>query len=455
MYQWYQKASNCYVFLTDLPAQRPLADVLPHCRWFTRGWTLQELLAPPNVEFFNQDWGSIGSKRSLRYALSDITGISTEHLFEEPLPFTSVATKMSWAAGRQTKRIEDKAYSMLGIFDVNMPLIYGEGMKAFRRLQEEIIKRNNDLTILAWDAIPGPEGQLTSPLAPSPAAFAKSSSITKFADDFAEFTVTNKGLVISGDIPLRTASIPAFGRMESLYLLCLGHGESHPGGIVLRKIGPKLFCRCKDIPLAGFCYKVHETHMYDVSETYILIDTAPAMSAALAYRTRGIHVPFDSSFKLRYAYPETLWDETDRMFLRPKRYNWVEFPMVLVMIFKVALEQRTVVLAVLCHHLNTGPVLKIFSQDQYPQEFDIIIQARYREDGIHVQELDLQARSIRAMTNTTRVEAGGQYHQISVSLRPDFLVETFAGMASASTLAFFVDGQETRRESEPEDPRVR
>jgi hypothetical protein len=350
---------------------------------------------------------------------------------------------MAWAAGRQTKRIEDQAYSMLGIFDVNMPLIYGEGTKAFRRLQEEIIKRTNDMTILAWDVMPGSRIYLISPLAASPADFATSHEITKFRDDFSEFSVTNKGLSISSDIPIRSVDITTNGHTARLYLICLGHGKSYSSGIILRKIGPKLFCRCGDIPLAGLEDNVREVRMYEASGTYIVIDTVAAMHAAYAYRNQGIHVPFDAFFTLSYAYPETLWDETDRMFLRPKRYNWIEFPMVLVMIFKVALDQGTVTLAVLCHHINQGPILKIFSQDQYPQEFDVIIQARYREDGIHVQELDLQARSIRAMTNITRVKAGGQYHQISVSLRPMTLV-TFAGMPALSTLTFVIDGRDTR-----------
>ncbi|KAF2833511.1 hypothetical protein CC86DRAFT_389724 [Ophiobolus disseminans] len=196
MYQWYKEATVCYVALMDLPPHAWRTDELSQCRWFTRGWTLQELLAPQTLEFYDATWKHIGSKHTLANKLSRITGIDRLYLIGGDLTFTSVATKMSWAARRQTKRIEDKAYSMLGLFDVNMPLIYGEGTKAFRRLQEEIIKQSNDLTIFAWDSrtlLDSTQQLLINSLATSPAAFAYSSQIYNYTDDFAEFAITNKG----------------------------------------------------------------------------------------------------------------------------------------------------------------------------------------------------------------------------------------------------------------------
>jgi len=106
-------------------------------RWFTRGWTLQELLAPPSVEFFCSKVKRLGDKRSLERQLHEITGIAVQ----APLSEFSINERLSWAKTRQTKREEDKAYSFLGIFNIYMPLIYGEGMaSAFKRLQEEIDK---------------------------------------------------------------------------------------------------------------------------------------------------------------------------------------------------------------------------------------------------------------------------------------------------------------------------
>jgi hypothetical protein len=111
------------------------------CRWFTRGWTLQELIAPPSVEFFSLEGKRLGDKKSLERQVHEITGLALRALQGSALFEFSIAERMSWAENRETKREEDKAYSLLGIFDIHMPLIYGEGMKnAFRRLREEIDK---------------------------------------------------------------------------------------------------------------------------------------------------------------------------------------------------------------------------------------------------------------------------------------------------------------------------
>jgi hypothetical protein len=153
MFQWYKAAELCYVALEDL-----LPDIAPEegfsmCRWFTRGWTLQELLAPRTMKFYDMGWNYRGLKLDFISAIARITSVPMSLLKGyRDVAHYSVAEKMSWAACRQTTRVEDIGYCLLGIFDVNMPLIYGEGIKAFRRLQEEIVKRNNDLTIFAWES---------------------------------------------------------------------------------------------------------------------------------------------------------------------------------------------------------------------------------------------------------------------------------------------------------------
>ncbi|KDR68887.1 hypothetical protein GALMADRAFT_39905, partial [Galerina marginata CBS 339.88] len=153
MYRWYQKARICYVFLSDVPSDEdPSAEgsKFSLSRWFTRGWTLQELLAPLLVVFYSSDWVEIGTRSSLREEISKITRIPCEVLMSKPLSEISIAQRMSWAAMRQTTKIEDAAYSLLGIFDVNMPTLYGEGWKAFIRLQLEIIKNSEDESLFAW-----------------------------------------------------------------------------------------------------------------------------------------------------------------------------------------------------------------------------------------------------------------------------------------------------------------
>src|SRR5271155_1379265 len=140
-------------------------------------------------------WNYRGSKLDFVHTISNSIGIPIQVLLgHEVLADCSVAMRMSWAAHRQTTRVEDMAYCLLGIFDVNMPLIYGEGLKAFRRLQEEIVKRNNDLTIFAWDTEEDRRLGAIGLFAKSPAVFAASSGIVPFSDDVPDFSVTNKGL---------------------------------------------------------------------------------------------------------------------------------------------------------------------------------------------------------------------------------------------------------------------
>ncbi|SCO43850.1 uncharacterized protein FFMR_07255 [Fusarium fujikuroi] len=123
---------------------------LSSSKWFTRGWTLQELLAPRKLEFFSGSWAFLDTKETLAVQLSEITQINVAYLTGEDVRTASVAKRMSWASRRKTKRQEDIVYCLMGTFDVNMPLIYGEGNRAFIRLQEEILKRSNDESIFAW-----------------------------------------------------------------------------------------------------------------------------------------------------------------------------------------------------------------------------------------------------------------------------------------------------------------
>jgi ankyrin repeat protein len=157
MFRWYQKAAICYVYLSDVStnnqdqvnsSSQSWQSTFRKSRWFTRGWTLQELIAPRSVVFFCSNGHRLGDKTSLERLLNDITGIALSALQGTKLSAFKVEERMSWAKNRDTTREEDKAYSLLGIFDVSMSPIYGEGVKkAFYRLREELhraIKRNLD-----------------------------------------------------------------------------------------------------------------------------------------------------------------------------------------------------------------------------------------------------------------------------------------------------------------------
>ncbi len=139
MFQWYSKAARCYVYLTDIPDDWESALRVPH-KWFTRGWTLQELLAPASVEFFTEDGRRLGDKRSLEPLIHTVTGIPVSVLQGTvALADVDVDERFAWAEKRQTTREEDGAYCLLGIFGIFMPIIYGEDkLSAVRRLKREI-----------------------------------------------------------------------------------------------------------------------------------------------------------------------------------------------------------------------------------------------------------------------------------------------------------------------------
>lgn len=220
MFKWYQNARLCCVHLPDFGSWHFLMQdnfaLFEASKWFRQGWTLQELIAPRHVEFFDQFWRILGHK-DLPYRPSD-TFNSTDcldgrYLFAQGISRASgidqthiesvgtrgfrldeipVATRMAWAAGRETSRTEDIAYCLLGLFDVNMPLLYGEGMKAFRRLQEGILCVSPDESIFVRSgrnpqryAIPSSGSVvlnhlvgLCGVLAESPGNFSSSSNIT-------------------------------------------------------------------------------------------------------------------------------------------------------------------------------------------------------------------------------------------------------------------------------------
>ncbi|KAK1829302.1 heterokaryon incompatibility protein-domain-containing protein [Podospora conica] len=194
MFKWYRRSTVCFVFLEDVefpqtlgtpgsglqPGTPEFRDHLRTARWFSRGWTLQELIAPKLVVFYDALGFKLGNKTNLADDLVEITNIDRAILHghvDNLLPMIPVAKKMSWAASRRTTRVEDIAYCLLGIFDVNMPLLYGEGAKAFSRLQEEIARSRSDLSLFAWSSPPSEKRnssfyeQISGVFASSPSQF--------------------------------------------------------------------------------------------------------------------------------------------------------------------------------------------------------------------------------------------------------------------------------------------
>lgn len=153
----YEKAYVCYAFLVDVPSvSAGVKSSMMFSRWFERGWTLQELIAPARVEFYDRNWYELGTKLSLAKELSKTTAIPIEVLVGKKNHLNYLTgERLSWSARRYTSREEDGAYCLLGLFDINMPLLYEEGRKAWYRLQEQILKSTGDLSLLLWSAEDG------------------------------------------------------------------------------------------------------------------------------------------------------------------------------------------------------------------------------------------------------------------------------------------------------------
>jgi hypothetical protein len=156
MFRWYQRAVKCYVYLSDVHVADEVTDIqtfrvawevaFRRSRWFTRGWTLQELLAPANVEFFSANGKHLGSKISLEQIIHEITQIPVGALRNYDLHEFSIDERMAWIGSRKTTVEEDRAYCLLGIFGVFLPLIPGEGEEyALQRLRDEVQRRSGQV----------------------------------------------------------------------------------------------------------------------------------------------------------------------------------------------------------------------------------------------------------------------------------------------------------------------
>jgi hypothetical protein len=242
MFRWYRRSHICFVFFSDLLSfeRTLLANYLPRCRRFTRGWTLQELIASREIEFYDRGWNLIGTNDSLLNLLVEITGIDV-HVFNDSdlLQTVPVARRMSWAASRQTTRVEDLAYCLFGIFDVHLPLIYGEGQKAFIRLQEAIAQEKNDLSLFAWTSADEyllplhRRREFRGILAESPSAFKDCSSLSTISDPAilpAQVSITNQGFDIKnrlsygiGEYYLNLDCNMKIGKLSPSTMHCTSH----------------------------------------------------------------------------------------------------------------------------------------------------------------------------------------------------------------------------------------
>ncbi len=343
MWRYYKDAEVCYAYLSDLKLGARVAEGLSACRWFTRGWTLQELIAPKELRFYDETWSFQGTKDEFAKPLYQITK-TPPHVLRNPdgLAMLSIVGRMTWASKRETTRIEDTAYCLLGIFDINMPLWYGQGNKAFIRLQQEIIRHSNDLSIFGWCPQDGEEpfivpelvhGTSAGPckddcghersdecdfysvLAPSPKAFAKPSPW-----DFVplvEHSVTNRAVKIECSLHrvcLRGCH-PTSCRCCShvrKYVLTTGQHERSSYGVLVNKTSPNAFIRSKKQLVKLSPYQRIWSRRTQRRPIYLLTK-APYISADSVYDVSlDINQVVGDKLVAEQAIPESKWDFAKR-----------------------------------------------------------------------------------------------------------------------------------------------
>lgn len=334
MFQWYKRATVCYVFLPDLTLSAPtlesgknLRAAIEHCRWFTRSWTLQELIAPLHIHFFNQEWELCFTRDSAAAVLAAITGIDTDILeHKKDLSAVSVAQKMSWAATRESTRIEDASYSLMGIFQINMPLLYGEEERAFLRLQTEIINSYPDPSILAWmlpeddeeKKAQGGLDQYSGVMASSPILFRDCVDVEKLPDQAVfDFSMSNRGIKLRAQFGLYEMR----GGRGSQVILPVCQVGRHVHYIRLRNVGRGSFARQEPSQL---------THIkpWDVSheltlDPYLLkqlatrsLTTSPTQNLILESRKRAMQIVSSPGLEVYRRWPWQQWDDQDQVFFR-------------------------------------------------------------------------------------------------------------------------------------------
>ncbi|KAI1327593.1 HET-domain-containing protein [Xylariaceae sp. FL0255] len=346
--------------------------VLKTCRWFSRGWALQELIAPKHVEFYDRSWKFFGTKTDLAPILSYVTAIDVAVLKGGSLSNVLIGRRMSWASNRQTTRVEDMAYCLLGLFDITMPLLYGEGEKAFVRLQEELIKSSNDLSIFAWTAPLNDQRQYRSLWASSPKDFTSCKWLVKPALEWngrGDFSITSRGLRTTDMIRIVRGDSSRAGSYF-LPLDCVDARSNKDIRFVsLEQYGPSLFARRKpwlydyvvdiDVSMASrlsqpqyICCR--ETHELD---NMIMASRVGSVQIALSFEEA-----FDEESIT--VDPETDWDLRNSILLSYRRrqfWGWWK-------IKSAACEENGIVLV--CVQLDGWLLYGIFSLDSIPIALD-------------------------------------------------------------------------------------
>lgn len=366
MFNWYRDAAVCFAYLSDYYFLGPRhVERMREYKWFTRGWCLQELIAPKSLIFYDQAWKAFGSRHDLQALIASITRIDENVLADHAAMYSMpVARRMSWASSRVTTRVEDTAYCLLGVFDINMPMLYGEGGKAFIRLQEEIIRRFNDTSIFLFS----PEVSSSAPpvrceypesstgklyrasywgdsqflaaqylkelssyrfcgmFAHSPADFHAGGDVvhkhgSRAPFDRQAFSVTNRGVQLGNQLLWYDWGKDCF-IWETAFRHSNHINRMIDGAIFLRKIGRNLFARVlipmEEEQINRARYIFHDDVCVLPHRTRLIQDQIyRTLQAVLC-----IKIKHDACFSVSFSgqTPINIWDESGKLFLFPENY---------------------------------------------------------------------------------------------------------------------------------------
>lgn len=380
MYLWYKEAEICFAFLSDLKPSMPDKSIAAS-QWWTRGWTLQEVIAPKVVEFLDSDWRPRGSRTSHARMIADETNIDYGILTGSiDVKDKSIAERMSWASKRQTTLPEDQAYSLLGIFGVNMPLIYGEGKNAFRRLVQAVIERDNDLSVLAFE-LPIPSA-LSELFATNPKYYAGQRKTRGTRDD-CDFVSSNKGLKFGHGFLHRIKDVS--GRYRIVMKVGNRVNRDDRGFsmmhicVPLIQAAPNVFKRERDQPLVKISErdaKPPKMMMLPIHAFYI---------TSTAYRgDRYLRI---TSLDVTDAMPSLQWEWNTSTFFKDERYvRHHDVVFALRLVLKNGIE-----LGLFCDFRQKEP--KVFATDNSLSVLDRIFEfagGRRKEQSLSWYELEAQ-----------------------------------------------------------------
>ena len=339
MFMWYQNANICFVYLNDVTNDAetgPIHVAINDSHWFRRGWTLQELIAPTSMVFFDSNWDVIGEKCDLLDELSQITLVSRDVLsHESALSSVCVAQRLSWASNRNTTRVEDQAYCLLGILEINMPLLYGEGVKAFYRLQEEVLRSINDLSIFSWSPKADLADEYCGFFAESPKDFSSCSTMQLVSGAALEdipISISSRGVEIM--IP-EYILVSDFENNPIQYQYALKINCKTPDTeldfltVPMRKIGPNVFLRTRWVDTNSF-EPVPVNFLENERKDLVLVTKMPKTDVHTDIVSSSRHTQVDIEFlnwnaetKTREV-PTKAWDVQDHAFFGTgsSLHNW-------------------------------------------------------------------------------------------------------------------------------------